>query len=109
MELESRVRELENRFNTEIIPEDELRSCMLEFNQYKTASDARVELLKELDAKVDKLLVEISEIKINQLKEQNELENRITALESSQKTAYQLIAIVGVILAVLEFALKFII
>ena len=108
-ELELRVREIERKLDKEIVPYDKIIGVMTDYEKFKESSIAKTDKLNELDAKLDLLIADVQELKIAQLKDNNDLENRIIQLEASQQTAYKLIGLIGVILAVIEFALKFIV
>ena len=71
--------------------------------------------MKELDHKFDELNTTINNYIISSKEDDgalkdyiNKLENRVTSLESSRKTTYQLIGVVSVVLVIVEFALKYV-
>ena len=70
------------------------------------------ELIKDqrrMEEKIDNISNNVNQLMLQSLKDDNNLNQRITTIEARQDTLYRLIAVVSVVLVALDFILKYII
>ena len=67
--------------------------------------DKRLDIIEE---KIDKLNETVNQLMLKSVTDDNDINNRVTALESSQQTIYRIISLVSVALALFTFYLNYI-
>ena len=64
---------------------------------------------RRMEEKIDNIAENVNQLMLQSVKDDNNLNQRITAIEARQDTLYRLIAVVSVLLVALDFILKYII
>ena len=99
----------------ECIHEDQIQGISRKTTELEARADFKdkrideiIEDNKRMESKIDKLTENVNELMLKSISDDNNLNQRVTALESSQDTMYKLLSVITVVFVILTFYFNYI-
>ena len=100
--------------NTHCLHEEQLHGQSRKIAELEARADYKDKRIEEIitqnmrtEEKIDKLTDIVNNLMLKSIQDDNDINQRVTALEASQQTIYRIISIVSVILAAFTFYMTY--